>query len=220
MKPFNPLDKKNLAMSVAKELLARPLEALPTQPFIGAGVYAIYYTGKHRPYPLYQSIAVNNPYDQDAEPIYVGKAMPPGARTGGFGLDTNPGAALFHRLREHAMSIQQAKNLSLDDFLCRYLIVDDIWIPLAEALLIDMFAPVWNTVIPGFGNHDPGRGRHKQQRSSWDTLHPGRPWAAMLQPNAKSAAEIESSARQELLRRRSNAGSALLSAQEQTDLEG
>jgi hypothetical protein len=84
----------------------------------------------------------------------------------------------------------QAENLSLQDFHCRYLAVDDIWIPLGEALLIEMFAPIWNTTLPGFGNHDPGKGRHNQQRSFWDTLHPGRAWAGSLQPNAKTAAQI------------------------------
>jgi hypothetical protein len=70
------------------------------------------------------------------------------------------------------------------------LVVDDIWIPLGESLLIEMFAPIWNTTLAGFGNHDPGRGRYNQQRSLWDTLHPGRNWANNLQPNAKAEAQI------------------------------
>ena len=32
-----------------------------------------------------------------------------------------------------------AENLDVDDFECRYLIVDDIWIPLGETLLIGRF---------------------------------------------------------------------------------
>lgn len=190
MKPFNPLDKKNLGASVAKELLFRPVELLPPQAFEGAGVYAIYYAGLHQPYPLYNSIATQNQEPELAIPIYVGKAVPAGARVGGFGLDAPAGMVLYDRLREHAASIEQAHNLSLLDFHCRYLVVDDIWIPLGESLLIEMFAPIWNTTLAGFGNHDPGRGRYNQQRSLWDTLHHGRAWANNLQPNARTEIQI------------------------------
>ena len=106
--------------------------------------------------------------------------MPAGARKGGFGLGANPGKVLFRRLNEHAESISSASNLRLDDFHCRYLVTDDIWIPLAEAMLIDLFNPVWNKLLDGFGNHDPGKGRYEQQRAPWDTIHPGRAWAEKL----------------------------------------
>lgn len=91
---------------------------------------------------------------------------------------------MFRRLTEHAGSIEQAANLEKAHFKCRFLVVDDIWVPLAESLLIQMFSPLWNTRIDGFGNHEPGKGRYNQQRSPWDELHPGRPWAAKLQPLA------------------------------------
>ncbi len=110
-------------------------------------------------------------------PIYVGKAVPAGARKGRVGLDENPGFVLHNRLREHAQSIKQTKNLDLGDFACRYLVVEDIWIPLGESLLVDRFRPLWNIRIDGFGNHDPGRGRYQQKKSPWDVLHPGRSWA-------------------------------------------
>jgi hypothetical protein len=48
---------------------------------------------------------------------------------------------------------------------------------LGESLLIQRHRPVWNSVIDGFGNHDPGAGRRKGAMPSWDTLHPGRSWA-------------------------------------------
>lgn len=72
----------------------------------------------------------------------------------------------------------------------RYLVVEDIWIPLGEALLISMFSPLWNKLVDGFGNHDPGAGRYSQQRSAWDEIHPGRPWAKKLRPNSRSKEEI------------------------------
>lgn len=190
MRPFNTLDKRNLGASAAKELLFRPVEPLPPQAFVGAGVYAIYYTGEHQPYPLYDPIATHNKEPELAAPIYVGKAVPAGARMGGFGLDAPPGNVLFNRLREHAESIKQVENLDLRDFHCRYLTVDDIWIPLTESILIEMFSPLWNQALAGFGNHDPGSGRYNQQRSPWDVLHPGRTWAERLQPNLRSEASI------------------------------
>jgi hypothetical protein len=69
-------------------------------------------------------------------------------------------------------------------------VVDDIWIPLGESLLIEMFSPVWNRLIDGFGNHDPGKGRYQQQRSPWDVLHPGRSWAEKLQQHSKSETDL------------------------------
>jgi hypothetical protein len=65
--------------------------------------------------------------------------------------------------------------------ICRFLPVDDIWIPLGESLLIEKTKPLWNIVVDGFGNHDPGSGRYNQQISAWDTIHPGRQWALKLQ---------------------------------------
>ena len=44
----------------------------------------------------------------------------------------------------------------------------------------ESFHPLWNTVIDGFGNKDPGRGRTAQRKSPWDVLHPGRRFAEKL----------------------------------------
>jgi hypothetical protein len=190
--PFNPLDKTNLGESVADALLLQPVGPLPPEePFIGAGVYAIYYQG---PFPLYKEVADLNKDGRYGWPIYVGKAVPAGARKGGYGLGADPGQALFKRLVEHASSIEQVENLEGGDFKCRFLVVDDIWIPLAESLLIEMFSPLWNKKIDGFGNHDPGKGRYNQQRSPWDGLHPGRPWAAKLRPLASDLPSVREGA--------------------------
>ena len=188
--PYNPLDKQNLGISVADALLQTELRALPPPPFEGAGIYAIYYRGA---FALYKNMG--------SVPIYVGKAIPPGARKGGFGLSGSSGRALHNRLRQHAKSIEEAKNLDPGDFKCQLLIVEDIWIPLGEALLIERFKPVWNQTLEGFGNHDPGSGRYNQQRSPWDVLHPGRPWAEKCAPNDQSSASLKSLVREH---RRSN----------------
>jgi hypothetical protein len=193
--PYNPLHKSNLGISVTQALLAKSADSLPPQDsFDGAGIYVIYYTGK---FPLYKAIAERNTKGKYECPIYVGKAVPEGARKGGYGLDAPTGKVLYKRLFEHAKSIEQTKNLVLEDFSCRYLIVDDIWIPLGEALLIEMFSPLWNMVVDGFGNHDPGSGRYNQQKSSWDVIHPGRSWANNLK-SGKPESEIVLSVKEHL----------------------
>ena len=187
---YNPLDKKNLGVSVRNAMLSQPMSLLPPPaPFIGAGIYAIYYKG---PFPHYQSLAAANINDAWEQPIYVGKAIPAGARRGGLGLDAPAGNVLYRRLEEHAASIAQAPSLNLADFACRFLVVDDIWIPLGESLLIESFRPLWNMIVDGFGNHDPGAGRYNQRRSSWDILHPGRGWAERCQPGRPEADIINS----------------------------
>ena len=186
--PYNPLDKLHLGESVARALLAQPVVALPPPAsFVGGGIYALYYTGN---FPAYRRIAEKNVNDAWALPIYVGKAVPPGARRGGYGPGASPGDVLYRRLREHATSIQQVADLALEDCRCRYLVVDDIWIPLGESLLISMFVPLWNYRLDGFGNHAVGGGRANQRRSAWDEVHPGRPWAASLPPHPRSREAI------------------------------
>lgn len=179
--PYNPLDKLHLGESIANAILSRPVEPLPPgDEFLGAGVYAIYYTGD---FPAYRRIAERNRRNRFQWPIYVGKAIPPGARRGGIGLNTSPGRVLYNRLSEHGQSIDDAANLNREDFRCRLLVLDDIWIPLGEALLIQRFTPIWNTTLDGFGNHDPGSGRYNQKRSPWDVVHPGRTWATRCREN-------------------------------------
>ena len=191
IKPFNPLDKTNLGESVAKAMLHQSVGALLPTSFIGAGIYAIYYVGN---FPLYAELTEKNRDEQFQWPIYVGKAVPAGARKGGFGLGADPGQVLYKRLAEHASSIDQAKNIDVCDFRCRFLVVDDIWIPLAESLLIEMSLPLWNRKIDGFGNHDPGKGRYNQQKSPWDIIHPGRLWADKLQSPSNKENKIKEDA--------------------------
>ncbi len=194
LKPFNPLDKRNLGESVADALLLQsPVSLPPPEPFIAAGIYAIYYVGD---FPLYKEVVRRNRNNKWKWPIYVGKAIPAGARKGGLGLDCDPGFVLHGRLREHAESIKQVNNLRIEDFACRYLAVDDIWIPLAESTLIEMYKPIWNIQIEGFGNHDPGKGRYNQKKSSWDVIHPGRAWAERLQPATQTGEEMHDATEQ------------------------
>jgi hypothetical protein len=170
--PYNPLNKENLAKSIERTLLGRP--AIPLEgatKIVGAGVYAIYYAGGFQPY---SGIRFEPSAGGVGRPIYVGKAIPQGGRTGGLDKDASKGDALNTRLGIHKRSLRQAENLDIADFWFRFLLVDDVWIPLGENVLIHNFQPLWNSALFGFGNNAPGRGREKQVRSPWDVLHPGR----------------------------------------------
>lgn len=196
--PFNPLDKKNLGASVAEALVSQPAHPLGSlKSFFGAGIYAIYYHGKHE---AYGPISKPNQMDSTSPsiPIYVGKAVPQGARKGKVLPDPTKSRALFSRLQEHAESVEATNTLSIDDFTCRYLVVDEIWIPLGESLMIAKFSPLWNLIVEGFGNHDPGSGRYNGLRPRWDTLHPGRMWAMKCKERSESQAEIASEVRNHL----------------------
>ncbi|MFF3864252.1 Eco29kI family restriction endonuclease [Micromonospora sp. NPDC001898] len=185
---YDPLTLVNLARSVELALLAGnpvPLAAVP--PFLGAGVYAIYYTG---PCDLYEPIS--DPACHT--PIYVGKAVPAGARKGKVD-GRNQTVALWDRLDDHRESIAAAENLDVADFMVRYLVTVEIFIPLAERVMIRQLKPVWNLQLDGFGNHDPGKNRRlAQQRPAWDELHPGRWWSTneMMPTPCAVAAETSS----------------------------
>lgn len=183
---YNPLDKLNLARSIEGELLARePVPLSATEDIRGAGVYAIYYSGD---FEVYAPVADANRDGVFSKPIYVGKAIPKGGRKGGLTKDSSAGRALAARLGQHATSIDEAGNLDLGDFHVRHLIVEDIWIPLGENMLIETFKPIWNRAIDGFGNKDPGRRRADQYKSPWDILHPGRKFAEKLADSGLTAA--------------------------------
>lgn len=180
MRTYNPLSVDELGRNAARALMSYPPDRLPPETaFRGAGVYTIHYNG---PFPAYTDLS-------DQEPIYVGKADPPGKRQG---RRTAVAASntLYARLAGHADSINAAYNLNLDDFRCRWLILDPVWIGLTEQILVSQYQPIWNVTVSGFGNNDPGRGRWNQRRSQWDTLHPGRAWAANLQESNQSQEQI------------------------------
>lgn len=189
--PYNPLEKFNLGVSVAEAMLAKPAQSLGgLSAFTGAGIYAIYY---HGDFPAYAKLSAVNRTQGAAVPIYVGKAIPEGGRKGHSGELTSgrPTRSLYRRLVEHAESIRSTE-LSIHDFACRFLVVDDIWIPLGESLLITRFSPLWNMLLDGFGNHDPGSGRYNGLAPKWDVLHPGRPWAAKCRARSETAEQITS----------------------------
>lgn len=192
--PFNPLAMPSLAESIVARMIETeptPLDSVPQ--FIGAGIYAIYYRGS---FAAYELLAGANE-DAWTVPIYVGKAVNPGSRRGSD-IAPRATAALTRRIREHASSARAAINLDINNFVVRWLVVEDIWIPLGESALIGRHRPVWNALVDGFGNHVPGTGRRNGLRSRWDTLHPGRSWAADYPERPESDADIAQDVREYL----------------------
>lgn len=76
--------------------------------FTGTGVYALYYTGKHRVYARYGELnRLSYNY-----PIYVGKAVPKGWRQSR--ASDRPGATaseLHNRVKEHSRNIAAGNGL-------------------------------------------------------------------------------------------------------------
>lgn len=183
---FNPLDLENLGISIASAIgqsHPAPLSDLP--PIAGAGIYAVYYRGDHE---AYAQLTAYNAQAEDPHPLYVGQAASKGSRKG---LESpEVGTALRSRLAQHARSVDAAVNLDLDDFEARWLVLDPVWVNLGETVLIRSHSPVWNRIIDGFGNHDPGAGRLAGVRSRWDVLHPGRAWADRVAPSLETQASL------------------------------
>lgn len=179
---FDPSNPTIVGRMIAMTLVAQertPLGDLGA--FYGSGVYAIYYGGAFTPY---------KPLSGTEHPIYVGKADPAVDQARDA---VTQGTKLFGRLNEHAGSISKTKNLSLDDFTCRFLIVSSGWQKAAEDYLIRLFRPIWNTEIKiafGIGKHGDAAKVRQNLRSPWDTLHPGRPWAAATVGDQKPASQI------------------------------
>jgi hypothetical protein len=111
--PYNPLAKENLGKSVADALLEREMSPLPpTEKFIAAGVYAVYYTGSFKAYaPLVEENRTAAKQGNAQRPIYIGKAVPARARKGGFGLGAAPGLVSLHCRRRY---LDSARRVDVD----------------------------------------------------------------------------------------------------------
>jgi len=192
---FDPTDPTTAGRVVALTMVAQtrhPLSKIPA--FYGAGVYAIYYRGDYEHY---------RPLSGTDHPIYVGKADPahPSAKNA-----VDQGVKLSDRLGEHAKSIRKATTtLNIEDFDCRFLIVQSGFQKSAEDYLINMFKPIWNSetkICFGLGKHGDSSDTRGNKRSPWDTLHPGRAWADASSENQKSPALIVEQIREHLERHR------------------
>jgi hypothetical protein len=122
-----------------------PIQPLPPPTeFKGPGVYGLYYEGD---YPPYISLAQSNQNQAYTQPIYIGKAVLPGARTGRISTIAN---SIYGRLQEHTESIKFTSNLRIEDFFCRFIILqgaESDLITALEAELIRKYTPLWNQVV-------------------------------------------------------------------------
>lgn len=176
---FDPGNPKVVGRFVSLALVAQqkhPLSEIPRS--YGSGVYAIYYTGSFAPYA---------PLSRSETPIYVGQAAPlvNNART-----PREQGARLCSRLSDHRKNIAKAADtLDLNDFEFRSLVVQSGWETASEDYLIHLFRPIWNSevnILYGLGKHGDDAATRGNKRSPWDTLHPGRAWAAKTAVDAKT----------------------------------
>jgi len=181
---FDPSNPEIIGRFISLALVAQePQQLASVEKFYGSGVYAIYYKGG---FPLYAPIA------NSETPIYVGKASPaiPNARN-----PLEQGDRLARRLDDHRKNISKAKStLVIDDFQCRFLVVQSGYETAAENFLIHLFHPIWNSetdILYGLGKHGDSADTRANRRSPWDTMHPGREWAAKTTTDARSKSGIE-----------------------------
>ena len=177
---FDPSEPRLIGHFVALALISQERYSLGSiTPFYGSGIYAIYYRG---PADIYAPISGTE------TPIYVGKADPPtGAKT-----VVEQGTRLFSRLNEHRKNIGKVRGIEIQDFECRALAVQSGYQAAAENHLIRLFRPIWNNetkILFGIGKHGDAAATRANNKSPWDTIHPGRAWAAG-NPEEKSADDI------------------------------
>jgi hypothetical protein len=168
---FDPGNPKIVGRFISLAMVAQQRHQLSDiQRFYGSGIYAIYYKG---PFKLYNQISGTE------TPIYVGQAAPAinNART-----PMEQGDRLCRRLDDHRKNIGKAvSTLNISDFEFRSLVVQSGWETAAEDYLIHLFKPIWNSetgILYGLGKHGDDAKTRANKRSPWDTIHPGREWAA------------------------------------------
>ena len=175
---FHSPDFEEVIKDTIRFFNGTPVLPIPVpEKFHGTGVYAIYCIAKTGVYKEFHEINRTS-YDI---PIYIGKAVPKGWRQARASSSSETlSYELNNRIQEHKRSLEQGAGLKLNDFQCRFMILEGAessLIGTVEAALIRLYKPIWNSLIDGFGNHDPGNGRYEQAMSDWDVCHPGRSWA-------------------------------------------
>lgn len=131
-------------------------------------MYAIYYTG---PASIYA------PISNTETPIYVGKSDP----SVGTKSVVEQQTKLFDRLKEHRKSIDKVEGIVLNDFECRALAVQSGYQAATENHLVRLFYTIWNNetkILFGIGKHGDSSTTRANNMSPWDTIYPGRAWAA------------------------------------------
>ena len=111
---YDPLTYDNLMAGLAWRFRQRPQQRLATVEEVeGLVVYALFYAGGLNAYRVISG---------GENPIYVGKAVPPGSRKG-TGVDASK-PALRSRLREHTRSIDAAEDLEVAEFTYKHMAIE------------------------------------------------------------------------------------------------
>jgi len=188
-------DRKVRALRTHEKDLIELLEGAPVYSLTnaakikGQGVYALVYKGQ---FPSYAAISIANRVGERVLPIYIGKAWA-----------TKPGLAeraAAERVGRHRRSIMMLDDLNAEDFEVRFIALPWGKVESIEQALINLYAPLWNVALPGFGNKHPGKGRAGQRRSAFDTFHMGRPFAALLSESVSSLPDIIASIQEAILK--------------------
>jgi len=193
---FHSPDFEEIIKDTIRFFNGTPIQTIPvSERFHGTGVYAVYCIAKKGAYKDFHEVNRTS-YDV---PIYIGKAVPAGWRQArSANAENSESYELNNRIREHGRSIEQGAGLRLNDYRCRFMILEGAesdLIGTVEAALIRSYKPLWNSLIDGFGNHDPGSGRYEQAVSDWDVCHPGRLWAKKCKGKHNSKKELLESIR-------------------------
>jgi len=188
---FHSPDFEEVIKDTIRFFNGTPIQTIPvSERFHGTGVYALYCISKTGIYRDFHEINRTSYHI----PIYIGKAVPKGWRKSrASACSKTSDCELYTRIREHGKSLEQATGLRRNEFCCRFIILEKAESPLigtVEAALIQLYEPIWNSLIDGFGNHDPGSGRYEQAMSDWDVCHPGRPWAKKCKGIPKNKKEL------------------------------
>jgi hypothetical protein len=177
---FDPSEPLLIGRFVSLALVAQDRRSLASiLPFYGSGIYAIYYVGDAEVY---------KPISGTETPAYVGKADPIGSPKN----VVDQGTKLFDRLKEHRRTITAVEGIEISDFEYRALAVQSGYQSSAEDHLKKLFAPIWNSetkILYGIGKHGDAATTRGNTKSPFDTLHPGRAWAASS-PEIKTQSQI------------------------------
>ncbi|MEZ5305096.1 MAG: Eco29kI family restriction endonuclease [Verrucomicrobiales bacterium] len=159
---FNPLDRKTSGKASSKRCSKAMHCRLPKSAPRGAGISQFTTGARLALSPAFRTqLRTGSHY-----PIYVGKAVPKGGRKGA--VPPSPeNQTPFARLTDHKESIEATGTLDINELCSGALWSTISGYPLANPV-IQKFQPLWNIVVEGFGNHDPGKGRYQGRRPLWD----------------------------------------------------
>jgi hypothetical protein len=182
---FHPLGEASpqedaLTLSLGRMLLKSGPFWLPTVNkwlFSGSGVYML-----EGPVPSREDLH---------GVLYIGKSEHKGRRKGMKAKDGD--RALSERLKIHYKSVRKTtENLNPRDLTVRFIVLPPQWVGFAEHKLIELFQPVWNVCLYGFGNKPQGiRQRAVQRSSPWDTWYPNRVTGTIPRDKATVLQQLE-----------------------------